>query len=60
LTVTVDGVAVPTVDASRICEGWGSYMSPVPVRAVTHTLAFTIGAGDGMDLIDNAVIHYSK
>ena len=61
LTVTVDGVAVPTADASRICEGWGSYMSPVfPVRAGTHTLAFTIGAGDGMDLTDNVVIHYSK
>ncbi len=61
LTVSVDGMPVYTVDASQISDAWGSYTSPVfTVAAGAHTLAFTLGEGDGMDMIDNVVIHHGK
>ena len=61
LTVSIDGAPVYTVDASRITDAWGSYTSPIfAVTSGAHTLAFTLGAGDGMDLIDNVVINYCK
>jgi alpha-L-fucosidase len=61
LTVSLDGKPVFTLEASKLGEAWGSYVSPVfPVAAGTHTLAFTIGAGEGMDLIDNVAIHHVK
>jgi hypothetical protein len=45
------------VEASKISEAWGSYTSPAfAVTAGAHTLAFTVGAGEGMDLIDNVEV----
>ena len=61
MTVSVDCNPVYTVDASQISDAWGIYTSPVfTVAAGAHTLAFTLGEGDGMDMIDNVVIHHGK
>lgn len=61
LKVTLDGAPVLTVESSQITEKWAPHTSPaVPVAAGTHTLAFTLGDGDGMDLIDNVVLHYGR
>ena len=61
LTVSVDGVPVLTVEPARISEVWGTYTSPpFTVTAGPHTLAFVLGVGDGMDLIDNVVLTYVK
>jgi len=57
LTVTMDGKPVLTLDASQLSGAWGSYTSPAfAVTAGAHTLAFTVGAGEGMDLIDNVEV----
>ena len=57
LAVTMDGKPLLTLDASRLSEAWGSYTSPVfAVTSGAHTLAFTVGAGEGMDLIDNVEV----
>jgi hypothetical protein len=59
--VSIDGAPVLTLEASQITEKWGSYTSPTfAVTSGAHTLAFTIGAGEGMDLIDNVTIKYCK
>ena len=61
LTVTIDGVTVLKLDLSQITEAWGSYTSPIfTATSGAHTLAFTIGEGEGMDLIDNVTIKYCK
>lgn len=61
LIVSLDGAPVLTLAASQITEKWGSFTSPVvPVSAGSHVLALALGDGDGMDLIDNVVLHYSK
>jgi len=58
LTVTMDGAPVMTVETSRLTEAWGSYTSAVfTATSGAHTLAFTIGQGEGMDLVDNVAIH---
>ena len=57
LAVTMDGKPLLTLDASQLSEAWGSYTSPVfAVTSGAHTLAFTIGEGEGMDLIDNVEV----
>lgn len=61
LQVTLDGASVLALESSRINEKWASHTSPViPVTAGPHTLAVTLGDGDGMDLIDNVEIKYRK
>ena len=61
LQLTLDGAPVLTVESSQIAEKWAHYASPaVPVAAGTHTLAITLGDGDGMDLIDNVALKYSR
>ena len=61
LTVTIDGKAVFTLEAAKLSDAWGSFTTPVfPLTAGAHTLAFTAGAGDSMDLIDNVAIHFTK
>jgi len=61
LKVTLDGAPVLTVESSQIAEKWAHYTSPaLPVAAGAHTLAFTLGDGDGMDLIDNVALHFSR
>jgi len=61
LTVTIDDKPVMTVEVSRLSEKWDSYTSPVfTVTSGAHTLAFIIGAGEGMDLVDNVVVRYQK
>jgi hypothetical protein len=61
LRVTLDGVPVLTLESSQITENWAGYTSPVvPVAAGAHTLAITLGEGDGMDLIDNVEVKYCK
>jgi hypothetical protein len=57
----LDGASVLALESSRINEKWASHTSPViPVTAGPHTLAVTLGDGDGMDLIDNVEIKYRK
>ena len=61
LRVTIDNVPVFALEPSQIAETWASYTSPVfPVTAGIHTIAFTLGEGDGMDMIDNVAIKYCK
>ncbi len=61
LTVTLDGKAVFTLEAAKLSDTWGSFTTPViALTAGAHTLAFTAGAGDSMDLIDNVGTHYAK
>ncbi|MCF7675254.1 MAG: polysaccharide deacetylase family protein [Akkermansiaceae bacterium] len=61
LIVTIDGVPVLSLASSQITENWASYTSPViPVTAGVHTLAITLGEGDGMDLIDNVAINHAN
>lgn len=61
LKITLDGTPVFTVDSSAITEAWSSKTSPAfPVTAGVHTLAFILGDGEGMDMIDNLAIHYRK
>ena len=61
LSVTMDGVPVLTLNSSQITEAWASYTSPpFMVTSGNHTLAFTLGDGDGMDLIDNVVVAHSR
>jgi hypothetical protein len=61
LKVMIDGVPVLTLASDQITEQWAGFTSPVfPVKAGLHTLAVTLGEGDGMDLIDNVVIHYCR
>ena len=57
IKVTVDGACVLTLEPAQISEKWAHYTSPAfPVTAGSHTLALTLGEGDGMDLIDNVVL----
>jgi hypothetical protein len=59
LIVTIDGAPVFVLDSSKITEMWSSYVSPAfPVTAGSHLLALSLGAGDGMDIIDNVELHY--
>ncbi len=61
LKVTIDGVPVFTLEPSKITEAWASYTSPVfPVTAGPHVLGFSLGAGEGMDMLDNLALHYQK
>ena len=55
--VTLDGKSVLTLEPSQITEKWAHYTSPaILVAAGSHTLAITLGEGDGMDLIDNVTL----
>jgi len=57
IKVTLDGTLVLTLEPSQISEKWAHYTSPAfPVTAGSHTLAITLGEGDGMDLIDNVTL----
>ena len=57
IKVTLDEITVMTLESSSITESWSSYKSPAfPVAAGVHTLALTLGEGDGMDLIDNVAL----
>ena len=59
LNVTIDGAPVFALESSKITERWASYLSPAfPVTAGSHVLAFNLGAGDGMDIIDNVELRY--
>jgi hypothetical protein len=59
--VTLDGAPVLILESSQITERWARYTSPVfPVTAGAHTLGFTLGEGDGMDILDNVAIHFGK
>jgi len=61
LLYSVVGQALITVEPSKLSEAWGSFTSAVfTVTSGAHTLAFTIGEGEGMDLIDNVMIRYCK
>lgn len=61
LKVTLDGVPVFALESSQITEKWASHTSPVfQVAAGLHTLAITLGEGDGMDLIDNVKLVFKK
>ena len=61
LNVTIDGTAVFSLEPSKITEKWASYASPsFPVTAGPHELAFSLGEGEGMDIIDNVVLRFSK
>jgi hypothetical protein len=57
----LDDVPVLTLESPQINETWACYTSPVfSVTAGVHTLAVTLGEGDGMDLVDNIALHYIK
>ena len=57
LKVTIDEVPVLTLASDQISEQWAGFTSPVfAIAAGPHTLAITLGAGEGMDLIDNVAI----
>ena len=59
--VTLDGKSVLTLEPSQITEKWAHYTSPaILVAAGSHTLAITLGEGDGMDLIDNVTLRRSS
>jgi hypothetical protein len=61
LRVTIDNVPVFALEPSQITEKWASYTSPVfQVAAGIHTIALTLGDGDGMDMIDNVAIKYCR
>lgn len=61
LKVTLDGVTVFALEPAQITEKWASYTSPAfPVAAGSHTLAITLGEGEGMDIIDNVALGYSR
>jgi peptidoglycan/xylan/chitin deacetylase (PgdA/CDA1 family) len=61
LLCTIDGVPVFTLEPSKITEAWASYTSPAfPVTAGPHVLALSLGQGDGMDMLDNVALHFSK
>jgi len=61
LVVTIDEAPVLTVDGGKIGDVWSRCSSePFAVVAGAHTLAFTNGEGEGMNLIDNVQIHYCK
>lgn len=59
LSVTLDGVAVFTLKPMQITEAWSRYRSAeFTVTSGKHTLAFVLGEGGGMDIIDNVVLSY--
>ncbi len=59
LKVMIDGVPVFALQSSEISEKWASYRSPAfPVSSGPRELAFALGEGDGMDIIDNVVLEY--
>ena len=61
LSVTMDGATVFTLEATKITAAWAGCISPVfPVTACVHTLAFILGEGEGMDMIDNVALKYRK
>lgn len=54
----LDGVAVFTREPSMITgKRARSSIPPIPVAAGTHGRGFVLGAGEGMDLIDDITIH---
>jgi len=53
LAVTLDGAPVLALEPEQISDQWQRYTSPpFTATAGVHTLAFVLGAGDGMDLVD--------
>jgi peptidoglycan/xylan/chitin deacetylase (PgdA/CDA1 family) len=57
MTVSIDGTPVLSLQASQITDTWNTYTSPAfSVASGAHTLAFTLDAEGGMDMIDNVVI----
>lgn len=61
LIVSLDGAPVLTLEASQITEKWACFTSPeFPVSAGPHVLGLALGEGEGMDLIDNVVLHYCR
>ena len=61
LNVTIDGTPVFALEPSKITEKWASFTSPAfPVTAGSHEFAFSLGEGDGMDIIDNVVLKHVK
>ncbi|MCF7730156.1 MAG: polysaccharide deacetylase family protein [Akkermansiaceae bacterium] len=57
VTVSIDGKPVLSLQASQINDKWNTYTAPAfAVAAGAHALAFTLGEGESMDLIDNVVI----
>lgn len=61
LNVTIDGTPVFTLDPSKITEKWAAHTSPAfPVTAGPHEFAFSLGEGDGMDILDNVVLKHAR
>ncbi|MCE9612334.1 MAG: polysaccharide deacetylase family protein [Chthoniobacter sp.] len=61
LQVAIDDQVVFRLESSQITEKWASYTTPViPIAAGTHTLSFTLGEGEGMDMLDNIALHFAK
>ena len=57
VTVSIDDKPVLALQASQISDKWHTYTAPAfAVTAGSHTLAFTLGEGESMGLIDNVVI----
>jgi hypothetical protein len=57
VTVSIDGKPVLSLETSQISDKWNTYtIPPFVVAAGLHTLAFTLGEGDSMGLIDHVVI----
>jgi len=57
VTVSIDGKPVLSLQASQISDKWNTYTTPdFSVAAGPHTLAFTLGEGESMGLIDNVMI----
>ena len=57
VTVSIDGKPVLALQASQISDKWHTYTAPAfAVAAGAHTLAFTLGEGESMGLIDHVVI----
>ena len=61
LIITIDSHPVFTLEPAKITEAWASYTSPAfPVTPGTHTLAISLGQGEGMDMLDNISLHLTK
>jgi len=57
LTVSIDGKPVLALRASQISDKWNTYTTPAfTLASGTHTLAFVLGEGESMGLIDNVRI----
>lgn len=57
VTVSIDGKPVLALQASQISDKWHAYTTPAfAVTSGSHTLAFTLGEGESMGLIDNVEI----